>query len=441
MSLAEAMERSGWPISDLVRGDPNRNPTVAKNVDDFLEKMAYGNHMDDIVVLRGGLDALGQKNAMPAEVLRSARGSGTVGEFLRNVDPPMLKDLRGRIYYQCTSENIEKASKFSCEVVHDVDGNELRTMKELAEELSAREKEGGKPKRGVYLTELRYKKKRTLEVVDGYRETAKTLLERDVKDFVQPPMRDVFLYWDRYDEGVFVGQRGAGSSLHVDQCQWSNIGKNWFGWKLLAIWKYGDSDSFYTLDNHLDEVFFPPLKKSQRRALEKAHKIALIGPGDVYIFSGACAHTSIIVSDELSLSAYESFCNCNCRHASVLMETATTKHFDECWMNDREWTNMKREIADHVVHVQKDFEHGVVAMPRKKKRRTSNACFGEEKGDDPLFASIVPSRPGDDKSRMRARVAFESVVSLLSKTPAFVKAFEDARCEGGVEETTAENEG
>ena len=46
-------------------------------------------------------------------------------------------------------------------------------------------------------------------------------------------------YWDRYDEGVFIGALHSGSVLHVDQVGWSNIGKNWKGYKVLALWKYG----------------------------------------------------------------------------------------------------------------------------------------------------------------------------------------------------------
>ena len=55
------------------------------------------------------------------------------------------------------------------------------------------------------------------------------------------------------DEGFFVGSALSGSPVHVDQVQWSNIGKNYIGHKLLAIWKYG-RESFPFLDRSLREM-------------------------------------------------------------------------------------------------------------------------------------------------------------------------------------------
>ena len=87
MAMEEAMKRSQWPICDLLSEDSTRRPTIVTDVDIFLDKMAFGNHMDDIVVFRGGLEALKQRNAMPPAVLSSARNSETVSEFLRNFVP------------------------------------------------------------------------------------------------------------------------------------------------------------------------------------------------------------------------------------------------------------------------------------------------------------------------------------------------------------------
>ena len=53
-------------------------------------------------------------------------------------------------------------------------------------------------------------------------------------------LRTALFYHTRYDEGVFVGSRFCGSPLHVDQVSWSNIGKNFKGAKLLAIWEAGE---------------------------------------------------------------------------------------------------------------------------------------------------------------------------------------------------------
>ena len=39
--------------------DPSRRPRVVHNVDAFLEELKFGCHMDDIVVLRNGIEKLG----------------------------------------------------------------------------------------------------------------------------------------------------------------------------------------------------------------------------------------------------------------------------------------------------------------------------------------------------------------------------------------------
>ena len=44
------------------------------------------------------------------------------------------------------------------------------------------------------------------------------LLRKDVVG----PLASWTFYWDRHDEGVFVGNRGSGKGVHVDQVLWSN---------------------------------------------------------------------------------------------------------------------------------------------------------------------------------------------------------------------------
>ena len=85
------------------------------------------------------------------------------------------------------------------------------------------------------------------------------LLRKDVVG----PLASWTFYWDRHDEGVFIGNRGSGKGVHVDQVLWSNarasqvskksnkstdswifcclaeVGKNWRGYKLVAAWPKG----------------------------------------------------------------------------------------------------------------------------------------------------------------------------------------------------------
>lgn len=66
------------------------------------------------------------------------------------------------------------------------------------------------------------------------------------------------LYWDRYDEGLFAGGRGSGKGVHIDRVLWSNVGKQWRGYKLLAAWPPGET-SKRVASELSDVVFSPPL--------------------------------------------------------------------------------------------------------------------------------------------------------------------------------------
>ena len=98
-------------------------------------------------------------------------------------------------------------------------GKPIATLRGKAEELAARP---GIQDDHMYLAELRYHTKYRHATRGDW---VKTLLTSDLKDFIGPQQSDSTLYWDRFDEGVFVGGANSGSPLHVDQVQWSNIGK------------------------------------------------------------------------------------------------------------------------------------------------------------------------------------------------------------------------
>lgn len=73
---------------------------------------------------------------------------------------------------------------------------------------------------------------------------------------------------------------------------------------------------------------------SQLAALETAHIVALVKPGDAFMFSGANPHMALCIGDPLSLTAYESFVNLNSRHLDVFCASNTKKHFKECHMRE-----------------------------------------------------------------------------------------------------------
>jgi len=197
----------------------------------------------------------------------------------------------------------------------------------------------------MYLAEMRFLTK--------YRhspsgEWAKTLLTKDFRDHITAQEADCTAYWDRYDEGVFVGGHESGSPLHVDQVSWSNVGKNFTGYKVMALWKYGEA-SFPVLDKCLRQLFAGELDQDQVAALKETCKLVVVSPGDVFVFSGANPHTVMSVGEALSLTAYESFVNINPRHVEVFIETRTDSHFDECWPEEEVLADIKEEVAESLV--------------------------------------------------------------------------------------------
>ena len=59
------------------------------------------------------------------------------------------------------------------------------------------------------------------------------------------------------------------------QIFWSNVGKNFAGSKLLAIWPYGET-SRSLFDEHNYTLFVPPLAPAETAALDAACKV--VGP-------------------------------------------------------------------------------------------------------------------------------------------------------------------
>ena len=107
---------------------------------------------------------------------------------------------------------------------------------------------------------------------------------------------------------------------HVDARPESNIGKNWRGYKLLAVWPEGAPSGDVLCDFNGD-VFCHPLSTKHQRALSGAACIVLLRPGDVFIFNGGVAHTTLCVSDGLGLTGYETFVSMNSAHIQQMLTT------------------------------------------------------------------------------------------------------------------------
>lgn len=281
MTLEEALDVAGWPKSLLA---PEKRPKIVTDLREFEQLLLFESHIDRVLVLRDGVRRLNHAHALPTQLVEAA-GSGetSVRRFLAQLgDDAALKELRGRLYYTPPGSRDER------ELTKDGEGEPLDTLAAKRAALKERDPDGG-----VYVGELRRVTKYRHQQDGRY---TKTLLSHGVCDWLGRTRASAMPYWDRYDEGVFVGGRFGGSPMHVDQVIWSNVGKSFGGYKLLAIWAYGER-SRELFDEHNYALFVPPLSASEAAALEEACCVALLGPGDVVIFSGGNAHMALSVSE------------------------------------------------------------------------------------------------------------------------------------------------
>ena len=211
----DAMLRSsGWPMDLLL--DPAKQPRAVGSAEEFVHELFFGDHLDQIIVLKNGVELLQQADAVPQAILTAAASQATVRGFLGALGDDMLTSHNGRVYYA------DETGRFLDQLRKDPE-TELE-LKNLHEKFSAVNKEKAAGDASMYIAELRRTEKFRHPSDNHW---AKTALTADVKDYVGVERADLMPYWDRYDEGVFVGAAGAGSAMHVDQVGWSNIGKNY----------------------------------------------------------------------------------------------------------------------------------------------------------------------------------------------------------------------
>eukprot|EP00038_Savillea_parva_P031131 m.83094 g.83094 ORF g.83094 m.83094 type:complete len:362 (-) comp9515_c0_seq2:189-1274(-) len=298
-------------------------------------------------------------------------------------------------------------------------GKPLEALDDKTRELAQRPEI---PDRHMYLAELRHVHKYRHAISN---EWVKTALSCDVKDVVPASHRALMPYWDVWDEGVFVGAAWSGSPLHVDQVSWSNIGKNFRGYKLMALWEYGPP-SFAMLDKDLRIMFVNRDNASQMNVLKDAVKIVIAHPGDLFLFSGANPHTAMCMGDGVSLTAYESFVNLNPDHARVFAGTNGPNHYAECWADETDVEDIFDDTIDTIedaleqVDGQSLHEHGMHAerpagSPSASARSTpaggtsTSTCTNTSTSSTP---AVVPTPPWDD----RLTAALYTCVDTLAST-------------------------
>eukprot|EP00928_Gymnodinium_smaydae_P041604 TRINITY_DN28136_c0_g1_i1.p1 TRINITY_DN28136_c0_g1~~TRINITY_DN28136_c0_g1_i1.p1 ORF type:complete len:410 (+),score=98.33 TRINITY_DN28136_c0_g1_i1:117-1346(+) len=291
---------AGWPQALLE--DAGKAPRVVETREAFLEELVHGSHLNQVVVFPEGARLLGQDVALDPKVRAAAEAAGTAYEFLERLD------------------ELDRERLVAC--VAWSSGQETRRL-EMAS-LAAQWKlvQAGCPakRRGSsYIAELRRKGD---VLVPALSRTMKTAVATDDH-----------LFWDDQGGGIFIGGPGAGYHLHQDSHHVSQIGTNWVGWKLFAMWRHGE-ESLEVIENHGDTFFLPPLSEAQLCALESAACVALVPPGAVFLFSGANAHVVLNVGSGCCCVGYESFVNLHLDHVRAVLGTHDPDvHHEDCWMD------------------------------------------------------------------------------------------------------------
>ena len=200
--LRAALAVAGWPAS--LADDLSKRPKVLPNAAALVDAVLFSSHVDEIFVLPNGVQLLGHEDVLPAHVTRALQGASSVRDFLDGIDEETLRSLRGRVY--CYDPDTLAGDERELKT-HG--GVPLDSLLDKRRALPLAHPEGN-----IYLAELRRKAKYRHPLDNRW---VKTLLARDVKDFVGRDRGNAMPYWDRYDEGVFVGARFGGSPMHVDQ--------------------------------------------------------------------------------------------------------------------------------------------------------------------------------------------------------------------------------
>jgi len=353
---------------DLPKGEPlwpireDQRPEVVHTVEAFLEAALFEPHVDRVVVLPNGIDLLGQHDGVPECVRQALVSSRNMRDFLSTLDPLAQESLRGRLWHYGNFGREKEVKRKG-------------QRKSIAECVRSGLGEGGQVPASapMYVSELRWMEKVRHPIAQE--EMVKTATSRDIYD-ATPFARGMPL-WERSEGGIFVGERGAGSGMHVDQCLWSNVGRNWCGHKLFAIWPWTERHSIVS-DVGKGRVFHMPLCQEDTGFLARAKTIALVGPGDVWVFSGAQPHTALCVGDGLNVTAYESLVPAHEAAVGTLVRTNTKdSHTESCWMDDSDLDELYEDVVDNIQRSLQDQSTDA----RLRQRLEGCVRIMREKGD------------------------------------------------------------
>lgn len=424
-------DKGGWPTHVLT--DPTKRPRVVVSTETFISEMLTGCHIDRIVMLPpayavgSGLDlGTASKNALhpgdaappvgiaaaPAALVPAARIIAVPGAKHRPMQPvavdldqvlesAVASAIRGAESAREVLTNLAKNGKIDTlkgnmfiktnghgrkdAPIRPADG-EPNTLAAKWAVLNARDDvETVAPT--VNLAEVRH-----LRQYYRGRRSYKTTLRRTMRDRVGA---EDAVYWDDYSEGLFVSSNGAGYNLHVDQLQTSNVGTQFLGHKLLAIWSYPDMTT-QVLEDHFRTVFSPPITADQVKLLETACVVALLPPGTTWFFSGANAHAAcnlgfgplyptgagppdapLPLARTVCVNSYEAYVGINPEHVRLMTTTNVDPfHWDGCWMDDEGLRDFKDDVEDRIDYLKTLLETGSIKPDMVKMMQESIQVAG-----------------------------------------------------------------
>ncbi|KAK3243537.1 hypothetical protein CYMTET_46818, partial [Cymbomonas tetramitiformis] len=340
-----------WPVRE------DQLPEVVHTAEEFLEVLLFEQHLERVVVLPNGVELLGQADSIPKALSGAVRKSALVSNVLSALDSDAKARLKGRLWhYGRRNSEQEMTRSKSGNHAGCASGSEgcLADLEVVLREQCA---EGAVPEGApLYLSEIKWRHQ--VYHPSSPEELVSTATEVDIYDFTSLARSTPL--WERSTGGLFLGERGAGSGLHVDQCLWSNVGRNWCGHKLFALWPWAERHRI------LDEagqgaVFQLPLTEEHRGFLGRAKTIALVRPGDVWVFSGGQPHTALCVGDGLNISGYESLVPLHQDAMRLLMRSNTKAgHWKNCMMDDGDLDELYEDVVDRMQDARRNLQGGAV---------------------------------------------------------------------------------
>lgn len=326
------LQSSGWP-SELLE-DARRAPRVVSSCQLFAEAMLLDDHLEDVVIFPDGLRRVGlaPEEALPGW-LCDAMKQGSVLKCLKSLGPKELSEHKAALEYPddrgVQREALPLPYPFCLwqggGLAHSTMPEAWRDLQQRCSAVEEMLKRGELEESQLYACEMRRLREREANqaaAAYGCEERTKSLCLRHGRDWLAA-LSKWTLYWNCYDDGVFIGGRGSGKGLHVDQVLWSNLGKHWQGHKILITWPAGEESARLVRDMG-DANFRGPLAPQQLAALRCASKIALLRPGDLFLCSGGVAHATISVSEQLTVTGYESFVGLQPRLLGHMLQTGSS---------------------------------------------------------------------------------------------------------------------